>query len=140
MICFKLGDQIRPYHLMCVMCSRISETNSHVFLYCEVARHICNRLFDLFIEGCVADLWTFLSIKTVDFGRDKEHKVLRQCATFASLLCIWMERMKGCLIIFSSCHILFWKGVFLCHLFGSLLVVSLEECLLWISKGIERLC
>lgn len=59
--------------LMCLLCFRSSEMNSHLFLHCAVA--------SIYEIGCLVYssragfVYIILAIKFVGFGRDEEHKM-----------------------------------------------------------------
>ena len=79
---------------VCVMCFQSAETNSHLFLHCEVARFVWDKLFGIFGEYwvCPADLGAFFANRCVGFGRRKDQKALWYCAVLAILWCLWLER------------------------------------------------
>lgn len=83
---------LSPY--VCIMCMRQSETNCLLFLHCQVAWDIWNKLFGIANENwvCPVDLGSFFAINFFGFSTRKEHRILWKAAVFATVWCLWMER------------------------------------------------
>lgn len=118
-----------------VMYYRNSETSNHVFLHCEVASNMWNYYYYFFFENWVSpgDLGAFLSIKFRGFGRERKIELYGnvQCLQFYGVFG-WRET-HSFQYIFFGIRLVVWLH------YGFLRVVSSKGCLLWISKGIEKL-
>ena len=76
---------------MCVLCGANLESVPHLFLHCSVADHLRNTLFDIFGECWVCPA-TLDQLLLYWFWQEEEAKYLWQCATYATVWGIWLER------------------------------------------------
>ena len=76
---------------VCVMCGANLESVPHLFLHCSVADHLQNTLFDIFGECWVCPA-TLDQLLLYWFWQEEEAKYLWQCATYATVWGIWLER------------------------------------------------
>ena len=81
---------------MCMLSSKNSETNSHLFLHCEMAWQLFYKPFPMFGISwvCLASLDSFLSTRYCGVGRNKEKKnTLWEVARLAVLWCYGWKGM-----------------------------------------------
>lgn len=98
---------------VCIICLKNAESVAHLFLHCEVARYLWSRLFIIKGESwvCTESLLSFLAMDKVGFGGSKEKRILWECACFAIIWVIWIERNERIFKGRSQTVFLLWEKV-----------------------------